>query len=91
MESPENTLPWPVVMTALIQSVIFAVLVLGWNWTGWDALIILSLGDVFMIGIVVAVLHGGAQSEERCLMCQSLMDTIKRDRACMVGFLWGRR
>ena len=91
MESRENTIPWPVVMTALIQSVIFAVLVLGWDWPCCEVMIIVSLGDVFMIGIVVAVLHGGAQSEERCLMWQSLMDTLKRDWACVVGFLWGRR
>ncbi len=91
MASSKNPLPWPVVVTALIQSVIFVVLVLGWDWPCCEAMIIVSLGNIFMIGIVVAVVYGWAESDECRLMWRSLMDTLKRDWACVLRFLRGRR
>ena len=87
MDHDNPSLPWTVVVTALILATAFAALNIFYGWTMLDAFVVVGLGSLSLTALIlaaVATLLG--KDEQRHQLRKSFTDTVIRDWNAFVRY-----
>ena len=88
MSPEDSSLPWAVILTALVLAIAFAILGFGADWSVWKAFLVLGLGSLALIALILVILLLCLNSAGRRVLWRSLMDTIAHDWKILIQYFW---
>lgn len=87
----DNSIPWPVILTALTYSLISSWMVFMHEWDVLEAMFIVSLVAFVIICLVIGVIWLLAKPEDRVEIWHRLKYTIHDDHDRILKYFWIRR